>query len=796
VEQGLAKTEGIESEDEAQFFDGDDNDATRGIVSEEYRPKTKKVKTAKGMLISFSTNPGNTAEDGTGSNHSPYTKHLLEQINKPNLQVEMMLKAVQAGVEEATRDPETGKSQVPWYESSIIGSFCFNVVKDGCAKTIVVGIPFLEGVENIEQVELEDGSSYVGQIIGSNTPQGKGVMTLVNDNQIEGEWHSGDISKGKITTTDGGTYEGEIQNRQMHGQGILTSAEVGHYEGEFKNGLMDGSGLQRYLNGELYKGEWDLGIFKSGECIFDTIDGGRFEGQCESGKLVAKGVVLWVDGRRYEGVIVNKERSGQGVMVYSDDSRYKGEFKDGDANGQGVYTYVGGSRYEGEFKDGDANGQGVYTYVGGSRYEGEFKNGRFSGQGVMTMADKMGLMIEGSFESYNGYNYIYLDGELIDHLGGEGEYKFLSGVYYGSIKNGLRNGQGIMNYTDGSKFKGNFIDGLKDGQGVMIYPDGTQFEGEYKNEELNGQGVETHPDGFVYEGEFEDGIRHGRGVMVFYEGMQYAGEFKNGNPNGKGIMTWPTGKSYEGEFKDGLPADQGSYTYPKGVFYEGEWEDDKYSGQGIYVSSLGEQFEGELKNGVPDGWGVETCPSVTPLSLWCIYLSDDEERIRYEVEYVDGKKSEQGVIIFDDGGRYEGKVMDGRPFGKGVIVWSTGKRFEGEWKYESVTATKWKSALKRIVQVGSYTYPDGVFYEGEWEDNKYSGQGIYVWSTGEQFEGELKNGIPDGWGVETDSEGFVFYEGEYRAGEWHGQGVGIQHDGTRWEMIHQNGTLISSEPLD
>ena len=33
--------------------------------------------------------------------------------------------------------------------------------------------------------------------------------------------------------------------------------------------------------------------------------------------------------------------------------------------------------------------------------------------------------------------------------------------------------------------------------------------------------------------------------------------------------------------------------------------------------------------------------------------------------------------------------------------------------------------------------PDGSVYLGEWSDNNYHGQGIYIYPDGERYEGEL-----------------------------------------------------------
>lgn len=73
-----------------------------------------------GTLLVFSTNPGNVAADGSGRN-GIFTKHLLQQINQPGLEIGMLLRKVRSAVKE-----ETGGQQVPWENGSIEGEFYFN----------------------------------------------------------------------------------------------------------------------------------------------------------------------------------------------------------------------------------------------------------------------------------------------------------------------------------------------------------------------------------------------------------------------------------------------------------------------------------------------------------------------------------------------------------------------------------------------------------------------------------------------------------------------------------------------
>jgi hypothetical protein len=73
-----------------------------------------------GTFISFSTSPGSVASDGRGRN-SPFTKHLLQAISKPDVPIELMFKQVRVGVMD-----ETKGEQIPWDSSSLTGDFYFS----------------------------------------------------------------------------------------------------------------------------------------------------------------------------------------------------------------------------------------------------------------------------------------------------------------------------------------------------------------------------------------------------------------------------------------------------------------------------------------------------------------------------------------------------------------------------------------------------------------------------------------------------------------------------------------------
>ena len=78
------------------------------------------LRAPEGTLLSYATQPGNVALDGTGSN-SPYTSALAQAIQKPGLDIFQTFNQVGLQVKRAT-----GGSQQPWVSSSPIdGSFYF-----------------------------------------------------------------------------------------------------------------------------------------------------------------------------------------------------------------------------------------------------------------------------------------------------------------------------------------------------------------------------------------------------------------------------------------------------------------------------------------------------------------------------------------------------------------------------------------------------------------------------------------------------------------------------------------------
>ena len=99
---------------------------------------------------------------------------------------------------------------------------------------------------------------------------------------------------------------------------------------------------------------------------------------------------------------------------------------------------------------------------------------------------------------------------------------------------------------------------------------------------------------------------------------------------------------------------------------------------------------------------------------------------------------------------------------------------------------------RRIIRVGRESsgmlmeifvifYSINIFQDdGEWNDDKANGFGIYIHVNGAKYDGYWQNDLQDGFGVETWADGSK-YEGEYVEGQKNGEGKYIWPDGSSYE---------------
>ena len=112
---------------------------------------------------------------------------------------------------------------------------------------------------------------------------------------------------------------------------------------------------------------------------------------------------------------------------------------------------------------------------------------------------------------------------------------------------------------------------------------------------------------------------------------------------------------------------------------------------------------------------------------------------------------------------------------------SNGIEYVGEYQND-----KWNGQ-------GMVTYASGSKYIGEWRDSIINGYGVMTFASGVKYDGNWKNGKMDGKGTMTFLNGIKFI-GEYKENKQHGQGVLSRADGSIVQQgVWESGKFIDSQ---
>ncbi len=130
-----------------------------------------------------------------------------------------------------------------------------------------------------------------------------------------------------------------------------------------------------------------------------------------------------------------------------------------------------------------------------------------------------------------------------------------------------------------------------------------------------------------------------------------------------------------------------------------------------------------------------------------------------------------GTYRYPDGSEYSGDFRNAKMHGQGTYVYAgRGEKYVGDWRNGVINGQ------------GTYYYRSGNRYEGDWRNGRKNGQGTYYYTDrGDKYVGDFKNDQPNGQGVYYYSNGDR-YEGEWSNGRKNGQGV-----------MYQNGMKIVGE---
>lgn len=142
-----------------------------------------------------------------------------------------------------------------------------------------------------------------------------------------------------------------------------------------------------------------------------------------------------------------------------------------------------------------------------------------------------------------------------------------------------------------------------------------------------------------------------------------------------------------------------------------------------------------------------------------------------QAECIDGDcVNGQGTYIWPDGEKYVGEWKKGKRNGKGSIIWTDGDRYVGHWKNDKNVGYGNYFCPADAIQYSvalTNTEADGV---GCVMGNCVNGYGIYLWLSGAQYVGTFKNSERNGPGT------YSFPTGQIIKGIWNnGKYVGKKY---------------------
>ncbi|XP_067369143.1 ankyrin repeat and MYND domain-containing protein 1 [Channa argus] len=131
-----------------------------------------------------------------------------------------------------------------------------------------------------------------------------------------------------------------------------------------------------------------------------------------------------------------------------------------------------------------------------------------------------------------------------------------------------------------------------------------------------GFGVQDWSDGSRYEGDFVDGYKHGRGRYTWKNGEYYEGSFYKDYRHGDGIYCWPTGHKFLGMFYLNRKEGYGQQLFPDGAIFQGLYHADQRFGPGVISYPDGHQDVGlwlgeyllRLCTSVEEGFSLKNLP--------------------------------------------------------------------------------------------------------------------------------------------------------------------------------------------
>jgi hypothetical protein len=113
----------------------------------------------------------------------------------------------------------------------------------------------------------------------------------------------------------------------------------------------------------------------------------------------------------------------------------------------------------------------------------------------------------------------------------------------------------------------------------------------------------------------------------------------------------------------------------------------------------------------------------------------------------DGKDINKWYIVGNGAARYKGKWKNGMPNGKGIKEYFKSSTSQHSIVECNFVDGKYEGYGKQIYDITEEDEIYSPYYEGEFKNSKYHGNGIYYYGDGTYHKGEYQNGMYHGKGI-------------------------------------------------
>ena len=306
-------------------------------------------------------------------------------------------------------------------------------------------------------------------------------------------------------------------------------------------------------------------------------------------------------------------------------------------------------------------------------------------------------------------------------------------VYIGEVKKDdetgdiLAHGKGIMNWSNGSIYDGDWVADNRSGKGVFTWPNGDRYEGNWKDDCRSGLGVITWMNGASFKGMFRDGKRHGKGIDIKADGTVTEGVWRDGV-----LILWhpnSTGRSLDSTPREEPEPVPDRDTYSKYIRIDDIYKYDDTDSFTYYTNNVMRRADGTLSTksdaSMRDQSSKQIEKNITITYPKSIYTGDVYMNNNTKLYIPHGT----GVMRWTGGCIYEGEWRDGKQHGYGIYMSINGDIYDGNWKYDKMDG------------YGIYKKSNGDIYTGQFSDSHPHGKGTWRFINGSINSGDYVNGF-------------------------------------------------------